>query len=149
MVKYVDESGLGYFKKKLFSYIYPVGSIYTTTSETDPAQMFGGTWERYAQGQVLVGQNESDDSFKTIGKTGGEKTHKLTTAELAKHNHGLNVGYQDEQGIDSKYDVLFWTHPSPFRAWWGDMRHIHEAGGDQPHNNLQPYVTVRIWRRTA
>lgn len=145
MVKYVDESGLGYFKKKLFSYIYPVGSIYTTTSETDPAQMFGGTWERYAQGQVLVGQNESDDSFKTIGKTGGEKTHKLTNAEMPRHRHTFGIFGNDSSGLSSSKVGA----ATDYGYYAGDTKTMNYEGGDQPHNNLQPYVTVRIWRRTA
>ena len=34
---------------------YPVGSIYLSVNDTDPASLFGGTWERISQGQSLLG----------------------------------------------------------------------------------------------
>ena len=54
-------------------YAYPVGSIYMSANSTDPKMLFGGTWERYANGRVLVGVDEADTDFNTAGKTGGEK----------------------------------------------------------------------------
>lgn len=67
--------------------MYPVGSIYISINDTNPSTLFGGTWERFAQGKTLVGVNESEDEFDTVQKTGGEKTHKLTTTEMPAHNH--------------------------------------------------------------
>ena len=39
------------------------------------------------KGKVSVGLNVDDTDFNTLGKTGGEKTHTLTIAELASHTH--------------------------------------------------------------
>lgn len=40
--------------------IYPTGSIYMTISTTDPAEVFGGTWELVGQGYIVVGQDSED-----------------------------------------------------------------------------------------
>ena len=82
--------------------IYPVGSIYTTVSTSNPATLFGGTWERYGVGRTLVGVDTSQSDFKSVNKTGGAKSnsytprgsvsgtvggHKLTVSEMPSHNH--------------------------------------------------------------
>ena len=70
--------------------VYPVGSIYITTTEDTVAKVqakFGGTWVAYASGRTLVGVDTNDTSFDTIEETGGEKTHTLTTSEMPSHTH--------------------------------------------------------------
>lgn len=64
--------------------IWPIGSIYMSVSPTDPATLFGGTWERI-QGRFLF----AADSKHAAGSTGGEETHKLTESEMPSHNHGI------------------------------------------------------------
>lgn len=66
---------------------YPIGAIYLSVSDTNPSQWFGGTWELIAQGRTLVGVDTTQTEFNTVKKTGGEKTHVLTVAELASHTH--------------------------------------------------------------
>ena len=67
--------------------MYPVGSIYMSTSNTNPSSLFGGTWVAWGSGRVPVGVNTSDGNFNTVEKTGGESTHILTTAEMPSHTH--------------------------------------------------------------
>ena len=67
--------------------IYPIGSIYTSVSPTSPATLFGGTWERFGNGKVLAGVDESDDAFKTVGQTGGSKTKTIAVENLPAHTH--------------------------------------------------------------
>ena len=67
--------------------LYPVGSIYMSTSNTNPANFLGGTWVAWGSGRVPVGINTSDGNFNTVEKTGGESTHALTTAEMPSHSH--------------------------------------------------------------
>lgn len=78
---------LPYIGDHLLDLMYPVGSIYISVNDTNPSILFGGTWERFAQGKTLVGVNESEDEFDTVEKTGGEKTHTLTTTEMPAHTH--------------------------------------------------------------
>ena len=75
----------------IFLKCYPVGSIYMSGNNVNPEEIWGGKWERYAQGQVLVGVNEEDADFATAGKKGVEKTHTLTINEMPSHNHSISV----------------------------------------------------------
>ena len=77
--------------------VYPVGSIYMSTSPTNPHNLFGGTWEAYAQGRVLIGVGEGTDANgvkKTFsaGATGGEYEHTLTVGEMPSHSHNISGG---------------------------------------------------------
>lgn len=88
---------------RLFDAIYPVGSIYISTNETNPGILFGGNWEAYAQGRTIVGNGTSDKDF-IAGSTGGESTHTLTSEEMPSHTHIQN---QHTHGADQK-NFNFW-----------------------------------------
>ena len=148
MVAYLDEGGVRTLVGKVLDRIQPVGSLYFSTDNTSPAKLFGGSWERYAQGRVMVSASDTDTDF-TVGKTGGEKTHKLTIDEMAKHSHvprNSNFVFRD---VNHDYGVRLATTSTPGHEnnWVGaaDVK----VGGDRPHNNLQPYIAVYIWRRMA
>lgn len=65
----------------LVNAIYPVGSIYMTTVNTNPATRFPGTtWVAWGSGQVPVGVNAADGDFNTAERTGGAKSHSYTPA---------------------------------------------------------------------
>ena len=120
---------------------WPIGSIYLSVNETNPSVYFGGKWEQIAKGRTLVGVDKSQEEFKTVKKTGGEKMHKLTVDEMPSHNHNL-------RGSPSKYNAKIET------AGYGDENtgntfNMDYTGGDQPHNNMPPYFTCFIWIRTA
>lgn len=129
----------------LLNLVYPVGSIYLSTNSANPSTLFGGTWEAYAAGRVLVGVDANDTDFDTAGNTGGEKTHTLTIAEMPRHRHTLySYGGSIEDGTE-------WS-VRPYRNRKEDqiLGTACKASGDsQAHNNLQPYITCYIWRRTA
>ncbi|MDR1071708.1 MAG: hypothetical protein LBL21_03645 [Rickettsiales bacterium] len=119
--------------------IYPVGAVYISTNNADPATLFGfGMWERFGQGRALVGVDESDPEFDTVEKTGGEKAHKLTIAEMPSHNHGIYTSGNDSGG--SYNDVGKYHDQTNGTSY---------TGGGGAHNNLQPYITVYIWRRVS
>lgn len=75
--------------ERLFDAIYPIGSIYISTSATNPGILFGGTWEAYAQGRTLIGNGTSDREF-VAGNLGGESVHTLATSEMPSHTHTQN-----------------------------------------------------------
>lgn len=77
-------SVLAEFRSQVLLAAYPVGSIYTSINDADPALLFGGTWEQIS-GKFLL----SADSSHAAGSTGGAASHKLTAAELPAHNHSL------------------------------------------------------------
>lgn len=129
--------------------IFPVGSIRILADSADHSSDFGFTWERYGVGKTLVGLDTSDTDFDTIGETGGEKTHKLVESEMPKHNHswsGVNTG-ASQTGQAANYP--FRIQQDIANNWSGTRSSMGTTGGDSPHNNLQPYIVVSFWRRTA
>ena len=139
---------------KLIDLIYPIGKVESTTNEKwNPNTLFPWqTWERYAKGRTLVGVNESDSSFDTVGKTGGAKTHELTVNEMPKHYGHIEFGTGDFIGKYLSGSNMS-TYGSTARGWknYGNeaFPESNPVGGSAAHNNLQPYVAVYYWRRTA
>jgi hypothetical protein len=122
--------------------LFPVGSIYTNlTNATNPATLLGfGTWTAFSQGRVPVGKAASG-TFATAGATGGEETHTLTITEMPSHSHT----FSNTWNVSGSVEVGSGT----FR-WYNDTSEsTNNTGGDGPHNNLQPYVVVYMWQRTA
>lgn len=130
---------------------YPIGSLYYNADDsTNPGDLLGfGTWEAYAQGRVPVGIDPSDADFDTPGETGGEKAHTLTVAQMPPHNHAVWAGYGDTGTGDS----LRYQHWAGTARGWkyslSSQNTISTEGGGQAHNNLQPYITVYVWRRVS
>ena len=133
----------------IFDKIYPVGSIYiNATNSTNPATLLGfGTWSSFGAGRVLVGIDSSDTDFDTSQETGGAKTHTLTTTELPAHTHTHTVqtgrSYSSSIGgppiVQGSNNVLI----SELAVT------TSSTGGGSAHNNLQPYIVVYMWKRTA
>ena len=132
--------------------VYPVGSIYTSTVATNPGTTFGfGTWDAFGAGKVLIGQDTGDASFDVLEETGGSKdatlpshTHTLTDpghlhagGRLSFLNSGINGGGNDttSQPTNTATAVTGIT--------------VNSAGSSATNANLQPYVVVKMWKRTA
>ena len=129
--------------------IYPVGAIYTAITSGSPAAVFGGTWVSFGQGRVLVGHDDaaspdtdfvapSGDGSSVL--VGGAKTHTLSIAEIPSHTHGFTA-HQTTSGVNDRGGggVLTSSQSGTTAA----------TGGGTAHNNLQPYVVVYMWKRTA
>lgn len=131
---------------------YPVGEILTTRRTGNPSSWLGfGSWERYGQGRVMVGYDEGDASFNALDKTGGTKVHTLTEAELPQHRHRIGIaGGGDLVRVDRWIeDPTGDNLTSGNTSAYARSVQTSEIGGGQAHNNLQPYITVFMWRRTA
>lgn len=124
--------------------LYPVGSYYETSDTSfDPNKAWGGTWAEDTGGRVLVAKDSG--TFSTVGDTGGEETHTLTVQEIPSHTHTL---------FDKRFN---YTAPSSTansvvlgaQDATSDVVKTDASGGGDPHNNLQPYVVVKRWHRTA
>lgn len=125
---------------------WPVGSIYMSMVATNPATLFGGTWERIAYGRMLIGADSVD---YPAGSTGGEKTHKLTTSEMPSHNHPMAsvVGWPLSTNPGKEWSAVYTSTPSfPYTNW---CTSTNNTGNNIPHNNMPPYLSVYMWRRTA
>jgi len=120
--------------------LYPVGSIYmNATSSTNPATLIGfGTWVAFGAGRVPVGIDATDTAFDTVEETGGAKTHTLTVDEIPAHTHSVPNSGSQNNSFDSGTTV------------GNDVTGTSgSTGGGQAHNNLQPYIVVYMWKRTA
>lgn len=128
----------------LINALYPVGSIYiNATNDTNPSELLGsGTWVTFGAGRVLVGLDSTDEdetnNFSTAESTGGSKTHQLTVNEMPAHTHSYGTFSQANPaatGGSGAYTSITGTTQS--------------TGGDEAHNNVQPYIVVYMWKRTA
>lgn len=128
----------------IFLAAHPVGDIYLSVNPTNPGTLYGGTWVAWGSGRVPVGVNTSDTDFKTVEKTGGAKTHTLTVQEIPNHAHDLNAV---NEGVDNPNGGYHpgWTFNKQYTAQVMSA----STGGGQAHNNLQPYITCYMWKRTA
>lgn len=123
---------------------YPVGSIYQSTNATNPSTFMGGTWTRFGQGRVLVGVSENETEFNVANKVGGSKTHTLTVQEMPSHSHRQRVT------ANNGSPAIRRDHSSDGNSSIYDQGiDTGSTGGGQAHNNLQPYITVYMWQRTA
>lgn len=127
------------------SLVYPVGTVYATKDPNlDPSKAFGvGVWVRIS-GRVLVGAGTLNDGTYTrsfsVGAVGGSFEHKLTNPEMPLHSHTASkVFISSPQGAG--YDSGPGHTPSTITTT--------SSGGDQPHNNMQPYVAVNFWERVS
>ncbi len=121
-------------EQSIINKIYPVGAVYISFSSINPSTLFGGTWERIEDRFLFASTS--------AGVTGGEKEHKLTVDEMPNHVHSIDTHpYDADSGSPYKYT----------RAGTGvsiGKDGTDSKGGDKPHNNMPPYITVYMWRRT-
>ena len=149
-----------------------------SANNVSPQTFLGGTWVSWGAGRVPVGVSSSDTDFNTAEKTGGEKTHRLSVDEMPWHDHsGTNSTVETETihtrptggvlqhlGVNTytvKYDVNEQTQEYMVSPAGGQTLSvdngtvINSQYGVRPnglgvaHNNLQPYITCYMWKRTA
>jgi len=140
--------------------IYPIGSIYTSTVATNPATLFGfGTWVAYGAGRVLIGH--SGTGLYIAGNTGGSAdavvvshTHTATVTDPG-HLHSLPNSNEAQGGGDNggraTTDLGSVRTPtmSTNSATTGVTVSNSTTGVSGTNANLQPYVVVYMWHRTA
>ncbi len=167
------------FVQAALQIMYPVGSIYINAAvSTNPATLLGfGTWEAFGAGRVMVGLNASDTAFDTLGETGGSKdtsivshTHSFsaTSGSGGSHNHnifGYAGGSLARLGFVTPVvaGLSGYINDGQYVSSYGGTD-IIESGGAHTHSvsgttgstgssgtnaNLQPYIVVYMWKRTA
>lgn len=123
--------------------LYPVGSVYISAVSTSPASLFGGTWQQI-QDRFLLGAGGNYD----VLSYGGEAEHTLTVEEIASHAHYIIPTYSEVGNSTSTNGKLLvggssndWMHYN--------MADTENTGGNQPHNNMPPYLAVYMWVRVS
>lgn len=119
---------------------YPVGSIYLSVNSTNPSTLFGGTWQRIQDVFLLAAGSQY-----SAGSTGGEAEHTLTVKEMPSHNHSATFNTIDSP-VFSRYYALVETERVESQKY---QNTTSNTGGNQPHNNMPPYLVVYMWQRTA
>lgn len=128
-------------EKSLTDIFHPIGSIYISYDHISPASLFGGTWTRI-ENQFLWATTAGG----TIGQTGGESTHALTSSEMPSHDH-MVAGSQQSSSAPSFSAYINAPHVNTrVNAWYAITS---KTGGGAAHNNMPPYIHVSVWRRTA
>ena len=125
--------------------IYPVGSVYINASNpTNAGTLLGfGTWAAFGTGRVPVGIDATDTDFDTAEETGGVKTHSLTTAELPSHNHTIDIPSSQNGGGYNAHSLF------PDGSSSNEQLTTNSTGSGSAHTNVQPYIVVYMWKRTA
>ena len=145
----LDATAIG---NNLIDIVYPIGFIITTFTYTNPSTLLANTtWVRFGEGKCVVGVSDTDADFAT-GATGGEKTNTLAIQNIPSHTHTYSdyirdASYGAQQAGASSYAVAD-------AAQLFQTTNTGSAGGDgngetTPINNLQPYISCYMWRRTA
>jgi hypothetical protein len=142
---------------------YKIGDLYLTTESTPPYMKFPNTeWIDYGGGRVIVGAGTSDRTF-AINEIGGSSTVTLTTAQMPSHTHPISSDGNHTHTVHA-YQTGSSSGGNNKSAGKDDMgsnsdrtsstagAHTHtltSTGSGAEHNNLQPYITCYVWKRTA
>lgn len=135
---------------------YPVGAIYLSVTDADPATLFGGTWERISQGRFLIGAGANvanttnywgeypagKENFHA-GEMGGEVEHTLTVDEIPAHTHSERLEWSNTKALG-----LTGTGEGA-NAVVDQGGVTGSTGGGKAHGNMPPYLVVYMWQRTA
>lgn len=145
----------------LLDLIYPIGTVYRSVVSTNPASIVGGgTWTAFAVGRALLGIDTGQTEFDTVEETGGAKTVTLTTTEMPAHSHTVTdpghvhlFGHRsDNSGPDAgvrMIDNYPGTDGSVTTSTNTTGVTIQSTGSGVAHNNLNPYIALYCWKRTA
>ena len=118
-----------------------------STSDVEPAELYGGTWEKIAEERTLMG---ASDTYP-VKSTGGSATHTQTLDEVAEHIHDINVAnvYEGSYTIPSNEWRLTYKDPNTTTSYLMQSARVGlvPAGKSKPMDILNPYYAVNIWRR--
>jgi len=141
--------------------VYPVGSIYMNASvATNPGTLLGfGTWVSFGAGRVLLGDDGGDYIAEATGGSADavvvSHNHGGAVVSAGSHSHTTAIpkSAQPEDGGASAIGVgnivsianqVFSSNTVAAHA-----HTINSDGESGTNKNLQPYIVVYMWNRTA
>ena len=128
---------------------WPVGSVYISVTDTNPSTYFGGSWVAFATGRTIVGFDSTQTEFNAAEKTGGHK---------ALQSHAHNGRWQNfmPQGTGSLLlndrggdGVLVSDNASHGVNGETKSGALTASAGTGDSGNLQPYITVYMFKRVS
>lgn len=160
------------------SWEFPMGWLQISTVDVNPATFLGyGTWQSFGAGRVLVGLDSGDSDFDVAEETGGVKAVTLTGAQsgIAQHTHTQNAhnhtqdAHAHEQtaptsasggavrfatdtnasGADTAGNNATQSATATNQAATAVNQNAGPTSAAEAHINLQPYIVVYMWKRTA
>ena len=141
----------GTIKSIVLNTFYPVGSIYMSTSSTNPTSYMGGTWEKWGSGRVPVGVDASDEDFKKVEQTGGSKREYAKAWIGAYNNSPQTIGYLADDPVPDQpvsYGIVgdhFERSDKIYKI--NHSTRVSDANGKEI-SKVQPYITCYMWKRT-
>jgi microcystin-dependent protein len=162
------KDGLKLNGTEIFKLIYPVGSIYisaTLATTGAVATAFGGTWEVFGAGKVLVGFETGDATFGTALGEGGAENNTLDITQIPEHSHYIARSTSGTAGSLASDNHMTTSNTLTSRSAYSlagtdnnptigltGMEIQDATGSEQTQTsvtNLQPYIVVYMYRRTA
>ena len=157
----VNATNINIGGSNLLNIVYPVGSIYiNATNNTNPGTLLGfGTWTAFGAGRVPVGFDSGDPLFDSAEETGGSKdaivvshTHTGSTNTTGAHTHTYKENTSPEFIGTGVFRSDVWNDQPTNTSSAGNHSHTfttNSSGSSGTNANLQPYITVYMWKRTA
>lgn len=136
---------------KLAQALYPVGSLYFTTSVHNPSDLFGGEWEKFGIGKAIIGAgelvNESEgtkDLFE-IEMVYGSYKQVLSIENIPSHTHNVVTA---ANGVTENGTIIQRGYQASTSVL---QKETTSAGAlnPTPISTMQPSIGVFIWKRTA
>lgn len=130
---------------------YPVGSIYLSLDDTDPAELFGGVWDRIAQGRTLWG---ADDSNYIAGNTleaglpniEGSFNHP-TWAAIDAPKGSVSGAFSWENGVTFKYTAMVENNRESTNFLFDASKSNGIYGNSETVR--PPALVVYMWKRVS
>jgi hypothetical protein len=140
------------FVQAALAKLYPVGSVYTSTVSTNPNSLFGfGTWTAFGAGRVLIGNGGGFSAGATGGSADAvvvSHTHTATSTDSGHVHSGalqtFSAGGQNASGAPN-----FINNINTGTGFANITTTVNATGVSGTNANLQPYIVVYMWQRTA